>query len=358
MKTSNSFHKAFKLQGKSFNTVDGLIEFSKTISTEISLFIEEWFNESHFVEVQTSGSTGTPKVIELQKSHMISSALATGEYFYLSENTSALLCMSANFIAGKMMLVRALELGWDLDVVEPVSTPLRGSKKHYNFCAMVPIQLHNSFDQLNQVETLIVGGGVISSDLLEKIQSVETNIFATYGMTETITHIAVKKLNNFRFPSEIKSSYYEILPNVTISKDERDCLVINAPKISNEIVVTNDIVNLTSSTQFEWLGRFDSVINSGGIKLIPEQIESKMAAFISNRFFVAGIPDVLLGEKLILLVEDTLNHEADLMQKLTELKSLSKYEFPKEIHFLEAFVETETNKINRKESLKLLLQQG
>lgn len=351
-----NFHQDFKLKGNKFKTLNALKFYASTLSKELHAFIEEWFNEESYVEVKTSGSTGVPKVIKLQKSHMINSAQATCEFFNLRKNTSALLCMSSNFIAGKMMLIRALELGWDLDVVEPVSTPLKESKKHYNFCAMVPIQLHNSLDQLNRIETLIVGGGVVSSELLEKIQTVETNIFATYGMTETITHIAVKKLNNFSDAKLNKKSHYQTLPDVEISVDDRNCLVINAPNISNEVVVTNDIVNLISSTQFEWLGRFDTIINSGGVKLIPEQIESKLAAFISNRFFVTGVPDSVFGEKLILIVEDTCNHRDDLMQRLKELKLLLKYELPKEIHFIEAFVETETKKINRKESLKLLQQ--
>lgn len=356
MKSSMSFHKSFKLNGKPFNSVDELIEGSKNVSEEVFLFFKVWFNEEPFIEVQTSGSSGVPKLIKLQKSHMINSALATGDFFNLKESTSTLLCMSPNFIAGKMMLVRALELGWDIDIVNPSSTPLQEIKKQYDFCAMVPIQLYNSLAEIDKVKKLIVGGGVVSKKILNKIQHVETEIYATYGMTETITHIAIKKLNNFGNPKLKLDSYYQTLPNVEISVDERNCLIINAPKVSEEVVVTNDIVNLVSSSQFEWLGRFDSIINSGGVKLIPEQIESKLATFISKRFFVAGIPDALFGEKLVLLVEDSINHRDDLMQKLKELKSLSKYELPKEIHFLETFVETETKKINRKESLKLLQQ--
>jgi len=352
LKTSNLFHNSFKLQGKTFNNVDEILLFSKTISVEVHTFFNDWFNDKDFVEVKTSGSTGEPKIIELQKSQMINSAKATGEYFDLPQNTSALLCMSPNFIAGKMMLVRALILGWDLDVVEPVSNPLKGIKKCYDFCAMVPIQLHNSLNEINKVKKLIVGGGVVSKELLNNIQKVETNIFATYGMTETITHIAVKKLNNLSNSQLESETHYQTLPNVSISVDDRNCLVVNAPNVSNEVVITNDIVNLISSSQFDWLGRFDSVINSGGIKIIPEQIELKISEIISQRFFVVGIPDTILGEKLVLIVES--KPDDKLQEKMKVLKTLSKYEFPKEIYFLEAFIETETQKINRIATLKLL----
>jgi len=276
-----TFHKDFKLQGKSFKTVTEIIEFSQEISMDVYLFFKDWFDEKDFVEVKTSGSTGIPKVIQLQKSHMINSAMATGSFFNLSEKTTALLCMSPNFIAGKMMLVRALILGWHLDVVEAVSNPLKDSEKQYDFTAMVPIQLKNSLTDIYKIKQLIVGGGVVSKELLNEIQSVKTAIYATYGMTETITHIAVKKLNKFAggidnsnvISSAVEKSYYQILPNITIATDQRGCLVINAPKVSSEEIITNDLVEIISDNEFNWLGRIDGVINSGGIKLIPEQIE-------------------------------------------------------------------------------------
>ena len=197
MNVENLFHLKFKLQGKSFSSVEELIAFSEEISSEVAFFLSEWFNNEVFVEVKTSGSTGTPKPIQLQKKQMVNSAKATGNFFNLNEGTTALLCMSANFIAGKMMLVRALTLGWELDIVEPSSHPLNNSTKNYDFVAMVPLQLTNSIAALNRIKKLIVGGGVVSSELLAKIQSCTTEIYATYGMTETISHIAVKSLNNF-----------------------------------------------------------------------------------------------------------------------------------------------------------------
>ncbi|MEX1382490.1 AMP-binding protein [Lutibacter sp.] len=390
MKT-NKFHKSFKFQGKSFSDVNELLLFSKISSIEVYNFIENWFDEKLYIEVKTSGSTGVPKIIQLQKKYMINSAKATGCFFELPENTRALLCMSPNYIAGKMMLVRALTLGWNIDIVEPTSNPLENIETAYDFSAMVPLQVANSLKDFHKIKKLIVGGGVVSNELLHQIQHINTEVFATYGMTETVTHIAVRKLNNFKnviaretkqsqsnipqnnstknvISSAVEKSYYKTLPNIKISTDERGCLMIKAPKISNEIVITNDVVELISETEFKWLGRFDSIINSGGIKLIPEQLEEKLAAIIKEQFFVAGLPDVVLGEKLVLVVEKLVTewsrsaiiskkvnpYNNELFQKIKELKSLSKYEIPKEIFFVESFIKTPTEKINRSATLKLL----
>ncbi len=252
----NKIHKTFKLQGKSFSKVGDLIDFSGTISIEMHSFLMEWFNNNNFIKVKTSGSTGVPKTIQLQKEHMINSAKATGDFFELYDCTSALLCMSVNFIAGKMMLVRALTLGWHLDVVDPTASPLKNTEKEYDFSAMVPLQVNSSLADLQKVKKIIIGGGVVSMELWAKIQDIKTEIFATYGMTETVTHIAIKKLNNFDFcldaknkiPSQaengvnfrhaelVSASHYKTLPNIKISTDNRGCLVINAPKIANEII--------------------------------------------------------------------------------------------------------------------------
>ncbi len=363
----NQFHSAFKLQGKSFNSKEELIDFSKEISVEVANFLIDWFDAKTLVGVKTSGSTGNPKIIQLQKIHMIHSAKATGAYFNLSENTSALLCMSPNYIAGKMMLVRALTLGWHLDILKPTSNPLKNRDKNYDFSAMVPMQLHNSLGEIHKIKKLIVGGGVISEELLGKIQEVKTEIFATYGMTETITHIAVKRINQIRLAEPAcpvgrlgSASHYQTLPNIKISIDKRGCLVIDAPKISEEKVITNDLVELISPTEFKWLGRIDNVINSGGIKLIPEQIEEKLARIIESRFFVAGKHDEILGEKLILVIEDLkiekLNDSTKpvILQEIKNSKLFSAYEIPKEIYFLEKFIETETNKIDRAKILGFL----
>ena len=338
------FHRDFKLNGVSFSSEDEVINYSAKLSSELYQFLKNWFSDDSFILVNTSGSTGKPKKIKLQKKQMINSAFATGNYFDLKENTSALLCLSVRYIAGKMMLVRALTLGWHLDVVETNSFPLKEIQKEYDFSAMVPLQLENSLDKIHFIKKLIVGGGVVSSNLQEKIQSANCNVYATYGMTETITHIAIKKLNNIN----LKPSFYNVLPNVEIYKDGRSCLVIKALNVSDEIVFTNDIVDLISDTQFNWLGRYDNVINSGGVKLHPEIIEEKLTVIISNRFFVTGIPDEKLGKKLVLVVE------GQRKEICFSNSSLSKFETPKEVYFINEFIETETKKIQRSKTLDLI----
>lgn len=360
-------HKNFQLNNNSFSTIDEILEYSKTISKDIYKFLKDWFSENETISVYTSGSSGKPKSIQLKKELMINSALATGQYFNIKEHTTALLCLPIEYIAGKMMLIRAITLGWQLDVIQPNSNPLEALEKEYDFSAMIPLQLENALPKINLIKKVIVGGGVVSNILQDKLQTISTQFFATYGMTETITHIAVKQLNNFSniTLSAVQMSSYQTLPNITIYKDQRNCLVIEAPKVSEEIIFTNDVVNLVSDNQFEWLGRFDNVINSGGIKLHPEKIEEKLAKVISNRFFVIGIPDKRLGEKLVLIIErNDSNNEAEnvimsvneksLFRKIKNKKSLSKFEIPKEIYFVNNFIETETGKIQRKMTLKSL----
>lgn len=351
-KVENRFHSKFQLNNQSFTSIKELLLFSKQVNSSIYTFLSDWFDEKSYVVVHTSGSTGKPKPIQLKKEFMINSAKATGTYFNLYEDTTALLCLSADYIAGKMMLVRGLALGWKLDVVAPESDPLREVDKIYDFSAMVPLQLQSSLEQLYKVGKLIVGGGVVSNELIHQIQEVDTAIFATYGMTETITHIAVKKLNHFNDFTEEEESYYYTLPNVNLSLDGRNCLVIDAPKVSEELVVTNDVVNLVSETSFEWLGRYDNVINSGGVKLHPEKIEEKLSIVIASRFFVTGVPDTRLGEKLVLIIEG--KEEKTILDHILSLEGLAKYEIPKEIYFVNSFIETATKKIQRAQTLDLI----
>jgi len=352
--TYRRVHPKFKLNGASVSFEDldevsySLIKEGHPHELDIGDFLLHWIDKEPTIQVETSGSTGAPKIIILEKQHMVNSALATGKFFILEAGDSALLCLSGAYIAGKMMLVRAMILGLELDWVEPTATPLLISSKTYDFCAMVPLQLENSLGHINRIKTLIVGGAPLSRYLKEKAQNVKTVIYETYGMTETISHIALRKVNHG--PNE----YFKTLPNINIEKDERNCLVIKAPDINSEAAVTNDIVNIISETEFEWLGRFDNVINSGGIKLIPEQIELKLASILKCRFFVAGIPDEKLGQKLILLVEEN-NESNELLEKVKSLETLEKYEIPKDILFVKDFIVTENGKISRMSTLQQIL---
>ncbi len=342
----NSIHKDFRLNGFSFPNEEKLVAYSKSLSKEVHYFLIDWFSSNTTtVTVTTSGSTGIPKPIALDKNHMINSAIATGKYFSLKSKTKALLCLPVNFIAGKMMLVRAMTLGWCLDIVEASSAPLTEVNKYYDFAAMVPLQVKNSLKKLNLIKVVIIGGGVVSSKLQQKLQKLTTTAFATYGMTETITHIAVKKLTH----ATTLNTSYEVLPNVKIAIDERNCLVIEATDISDKIIFTNDVVQLTSVTTFDWLGRFDHIINSGGIKLQPEIIEKKLKPYVKQRFFIAGIPDERLGEKVVLIIEKTTGEFSE-----DSIQCLNKYEQPKEVYYLPRFIETTSKKIHRKKTLSLI----
>lgn len=352
--TSPDIHPKFQLNGISYasaeellNFVDSLKEQGAPYEVSAAVFLEEWLNFQDSIKVQTSGSTGEPKYVTLSKQQMIQSALATGAYFHAGEGTKALLCLSANYIAGKMMLVRAMVLGWDLHIVAPEKDALVEYDNPYDFVAMVPYQLHHSVRALDKVKKLIVGGGAISRELEEKLQQKPTEVFATYGMTETISHVAVRRINGFA-----RSKFFTALPGVKFSVDERGCLVIDAPKVSNEIVVTNDLVDLHSSISFIWLGRYDNVINSGGVKIKPEVVEQKLSAFIQPPYIIASERDEALGERLILVLQGASNLKN--LDYTKAFASLEPYERPKKIYTLSEFPYTETGKIKRNEVLQVL----
>ncbi|OAB78619.1 AMP-binding protein [Cochleicola gelatinilyticus] len=352
--TSYILHPSFTLNGLQFETEQELLQFAEKLTTEgddyeieIGVFIRQWLQEETTITVKTSGSTGSPKKIKIAKKHMINSAKATGTYLELPKGTEALLCLPANYIAGKMMLVRAMVLGWNLHVVAPEKDALSQYDNDYDFVAMVPYQAFHSLDVLHKVKKLIIGGGAVSEDLENALQALPTEAYSTYGMTETISHIAMRRLNG-----KDRSKAYHALPNVTFSEDDRGCLVIKADKISEEIVVTNDTVQLLSSTSFVWLGRYDNVINSGGVKIHPEVVEDKLRSEIQFPFLIASEKDEALGEKVILVLE---NKEALKIPNYTEaFQKLSQYERPKKIYTLSQFPYTETGKIKRGDVLQIL----
>jgi len=342
--THKNVHNYFKLNGYHLNAKDlcrvaySFIKEGDAYEQSIGEFFLDWFDKKEYIEMTTSGTTGLPKLVRLQKQAMIHSALATGDFFDLKPGDKALLCLPTQFIAGKMMLVRSLILGLELDVVSPSLHPLALNSKTYDFVAMVPLQVQNSIKELSKVRKLIIGGTKMDSSLEEQLLPLKTEIYETYGMTETITHIAAKRLGD---------SVFSILPNVKISQDDRQCLVINVSTISDEPIVTNDLVELVNEQQFIFLGRIDNVINSGGVKLIPEQIEAKLIGKINNRFFVTGLPDTVLGEKLVLVIEgEKQDFPADFFDVL------GKYEKPKEIVFVSKFKENENGKLLRKPTLQ------
>ena len=325
---------------------------------EIDLFgfILEWLSDSPQIKVKTSGSTGVAKRISVKKEKMISSALLTGRFFNLKKNDKALLCLPVNFIAGKMMVVRAFVLGLDLIPVEPSGNPLKNPDEPFDFAAMTPMQVYSVFEEkggnrkLNQIKNLIIGGGDIGIDLLNSIKKLDNNTFHTYGMTETLTHIALKKLNG-RNPDFC----FKALSGIKFSKDERGCLVIFAPHLSEGQFITNDIVDLIDETTFKYIGRYDNVINTGGIKVYPELAEQKIKPFMNDRFIIGGIPDEQLGHKVILIIERENDPAFDFKKKCNEA-NLSKYEIPKQVYFLDQFPETANGKIIRPQVVEMVLE--
>ncbi|MFE3847667.1 AMP-binding protein [Flavobacterium sp. LB3P45] len=339
--TYKNVHNHFKLNGFHLDRKDlcrvaySFIKEGEDHEKSVGDFILDWFDNKSYLELNTSGTTGAPKIIRIEKQAMVNSALATGDFFNLSPGDRTLHCLPTKYIAGKMMFVRSFILGLDMDFVAPSSHPLLHNEIKYDFVAMVPLQAQNSLLELKNVKKMIVGGAKMSKSLEKSLSKLKTETYETYGMTETITHIAAKKTGE---------KYFTILPNIKIYQDDRNCLVINAPKISSETIVTNDLVELINESQFEYLGRIDNVINSGGIKLIPEQIEDKLFNKIHSRFFVTGIQDPVLGEKVIVVIEGE-------KQNLDEstFDELDKYEKPKEIFYVSKFIETHNGKIKRKE---------
>jgi O-succinylbenzoic acid--CoA ligase len=340
--TYKNVHNHFKLNGFHLTKEDlcriaySFIKEGEDFEQSVGDFLLDWFDDKSYIDMYTSGTTGSPKPIRIDKNAMVQSAIATGDFFNLQPGNRVLHCLPANYVAGKMMFVRSFILGLDMDFVPPSSHPLEHNDQKYDFAAMVPLQAKNSIDKLSNIKKIIIGGVKIHKSLEQELVKLPIEIYETYGMTETITHIAAKKVGVEAFTT---------LPNVTVSVNEHQCLEIVAKNIGIEKIVTNDIVKLISDTQFVWLGRFDNVINSGGIKIMPEQVESKLSTLIPRRYFVNGVPDETLGEKVVLYVEGL---PMDIDHSVFDV--LDKYEKPKEIVFISKFKETVTGKIMREES--------
>lgn len=312
-------------------------------------FIAEWLNDSSTVHVRTSGTTGPPKKISVSKDRMLKSARLTIRQLQLQPGSAALLCLSCEHIAGKMMAVRAFAGGLNLLTVEPSSNPLKSipTGQSIGFAAFVPMQVQEIMDnkktakKFEKIKSVLIGGSPISDALKSHMKKMRNTVYETFGMTETISHIALKKLSD-------GNEHFTALDGITVTADLRGCLVINAPDISGKPIVTNDIVALKDERNFTWLGRFDNVINSGGIKLIPELLEEKIKGVVTGRYFFKGMPDKKLGEKLILFIEGNEFRLNDLRHLKKELRRiLGKYETPKDIIFLPEFKITSSGKIKR-----------
>ena len=308
---------------------------------EVTSFIKSWGNDEKVIAIHTSGSTGNPKNIELAKEKMRISARKTLEYFKLEEGSSALLCLSLETIAGKMMLVRSLIGGLKLHVVTVSTNPILALKNPIDFVALVPMQLEaavdTAFEKLKSIKTILVGGASVSEELIQKLKDKKITVFQSYGMTETISHVAIRKIG---FETE---EYYEALPGITFNSDDQR-LIIDYPEVLSEKLRTNDCVNLIDSKHFQYLNRYDFIINTGGIKVNPEEIELKLKPLLKQAFFIWFVKDVHLGQKIVLVVQEKVNLK---LKKKDFTHYLNKYEIPKNYCQIKDFVLSKSQKIDR-----------
>lgn len=371
------------ISGKLTSALTSLPAFSDW-QRDMYTFVNMWYDDLNSIEVKTSGSTGLPKLIRHKKQAMLASAKMTCDFLGLKPGMSALICISTKNIAGMMMVVRAIERDLKVIMVEPGSHPLKdldpGTSS--DFCAMVPAQVYNSLsvpeerEKLANIRNLIIGGAPVSYTLQEQIKKLPGNVYATFGMTETMSHIALRKLNGADASDE-----FTLLDGITIEAGENGNLIIHATYLSDEPIITNDLAEITGQRTFRWLGRLDHVINSGGFKIIPEQLEEKMATVMAacfppeqlsgkpdhmealastRRYFITSLPDEKLGEKPVLVIELPAERAYSkkeisdcLLEKLPHV--LARHEMPREFFFTEKFIETPTRKIIRSATMKRII---
>ncbi len=315
---------------------------------DVDDFLAEWRNDSPFVEVKTSGSTGAPKHMLVEKSRMMASARITCDFLGLHEGDNALLCMSVDYIAGKMMVVRSLERGLRLNCVTPSNRPLKGIQTPFDFIAMVPSQVyetlrHEDEAQLfRQTRHIIIGGGAVSEELAEELKDFPGCVWSTYGMTETLSHIALRRLNG-----EEKSEWYTPFDGVNISLSD-GCLVIDAPHVCAETLVTNDIAEIRNG-KFRILGRKDNVICSGGIKIQIEEVENALRQHLHSPYVITKAQNEKFGEIVVLLTESDDLHK---VKAICE-DVLPRYWHPKRYLHVDSIPMTETGKPARKKAQEM-----
>ena len=316
---------------------------------DLEEFLAEWHNDSPTVLVHTSGSTGKPKPMLVEKRRMEASARITCGFLGLKSGDSALLCMSLDYIAGKMMVVRALSFGLRLIVVKPSGNPLGTVAEPVDFAAMVPMQVYNSLQvpeerkKLMAIKHLIIGGGAIDDAFASELAGFPNHVWSTYGMTETLSHIALRRLNG---PEACE--WYTPFEGVSLSQTNEGCLVIDAPAVHDGPLVTNDIVEI-SDKGFRVLGRRDNVICSGGIKIQIEEVERLLRAHVSSPFMITKRADKKFGEQVVMLTESM---DMDLMRDVCR-QVLPKYWQPRGYLHVDALPMTETGKPARKEAERL-----
>lgn len=312
---------------------------------QLYLFLKEWFSASPTLRLHTSGSTGVPKEIIVCKVQMLQSAKSTCDFFTLKKEDKALLCLPLEYIAGKMMVVRALYAGLDIYPVEPDGHPLAHTDIPFDFAAMVPLQVHNSLQneeekqRLSRIKHLIIGGGAIDQTLEKELKAFPNAIYSTYGMTETLSHIALRRISGAE-----SSSYYTPLPSVGLTLSEDNRLIVDAPLLADKPFITNDIAELRPDSSFRIIGRIDNVINSGGIKIQIEEVEQVLQPHITGNFAITSIPHPKLGEAIILMIEES---DDPVYVEKTIRQLLPRHQQPILIHIAGAIPQTGNGKIDR-----------
>ena len=326
---------------------------------DLEEFLKEWHNEKSTVLVHTSGSTGKPKPMLVEKRRMEASARITCQFLGLKPGDTALLCMSLDYIAGKMMVVRALTYGLKLIAVKPCGCP--EWEGDIDFAAMVPMQVYNllqseeGLKRLKAIKHLIIGGGAIDDGLASVLVGFPNHVWSTYGMTETLSHIALRRLNG---PEA--SEWYTPFEGVTLSQTDEGRLVIDAPAVHDGPLVTNDIVEFVSPSlwrgkgggPFRIKGRKDNVICSGGIKIQIEEVEKLLRPQLSAPFMISKRPDEKFGEQVVLLTESM---DMDLIRDVCQ-RVLPKYWQPRSFLHIDSLPMTETGKPARKEAEQLCIK--
>lgn len=339
-------------------------------------FLTEWNNSQPTIMVHTSGSTGKPKEMHVEKNRMLASAKMTCDFLGLKPDDTALLCMPLDYIAGKMVVVRSLERRMRLLSVPPTSHPLKDINEHINFAAFVPMQVVNTLkvpdeiEKFKQIDNVIIGGGAIDYALECVLRTYANNIYSTYGMTETLSHIALRRIA----PISEKGTdclqtagWYTPFANVKLSQTDEGCLIIDAPMVCANRLITNDIVELNEKGQFRILGRKDNTINTGGVKVQIEEVEAALRNAITDlttsaehphsdiKFIITSSPDSTFGEVVVILIPENMKEE-DRRALHLAIQQLPKYWQPKKIVEVATLPLTETCKPDRA-TAKLLAKQ-
>ena len=306
---------------------------------DLNDFLAEWNDSNDYVSAHTSGSTGQPKHIRLLKSDMLTSAQATNEFFGIDHHSVLALPLSIDYIAGKMMVVRAIAANCQLVTIEPSND--FDAQGNFDLFSIVPSQaecLLKHPEWANNIHNIIIGGAPLQQSYATQLCDMGYNAYCSYGMTETCSHVALAPIANEEKP-------YIALQGISFEVDSRECLVINAPQFSFQRLVTNDIVNLVDTRSFFWRGRFDNVINTGGIKIFPEELEREISQFVNLPFYIIGAADPKWGARIEMVAEGNKDDEEKIRETLR--KHLNPVKIPKKIYIVDRLARTNTGKIKR-----------